>query len=142
MMSWREGASQAAQDDLDLLLDKALPFAVQMLEAKREFYPYAAALETGGEIRMIAADTGDEHPESADVLRSLVSGMRAERDELRAIALVSDVRRPDSDAVRVELEHREGLAIAVFLPYTRRWRRGLECGALSAQAGLPQVWEP
>lgn len=44
-------------------------------------------------------------------------------------------------AVRVELEHREGHAIADLLPYKkRRLRRGVEFGELGASAGEPQVW--
>jgi len=62
---------------------------------------------------------------------------------LRAIALVTDVRLAESDAVRVELEHREGRALAVFLPYRKkRVRRGIEYGNLSAGPGTQQVWSP
>jgi hypothetical protein len=39
------------------------------------------------------------------------------------------------------VEHREGPAIAVFLPYKKkRFGRGIEYGSLSAGAGQGQVW--
>jgi hypothetical protein len=51
------------------------------------------------------------------------------------------VRLPDSEAVLVELEHREGPAIAVLLPYKKkRFGRGVEYSSLRAAPGHPQVW--
>lgn len=142
MTSWRDGASQQAQDDLDGLVGVALPFAEQMLDEHGEFFPYAVALDESGDARMVAADPGGgEQPASLDVLATLIGGLRAERDGLRAVALVSDVRLSDSDAVRVELEHREGQAMAVFLPYKKkRMRRGVEYSDMTAGPGVPQVW--
>jgi hypothetical protein len=140
--SWRASASQQAQDDLDGLLDSSLPFAQEMLDKHVEFFPYAAAITTSGETRLIAGDPGEgEQPTSVAVLQVLVEGLRAERDTLRAAAVVSDVRRSDSDAVRVELEHEEGHAIVVFLPYQKkRLRRGVEYGQITAGPGDRQVW--
>jgi hypothetical protein len=142
MTSWRDSATSEAQEDLDGLVNAALPFAAQMLEQHGEFFPYGVALDASGEVRMIAGDPGHgERPPSADVLSTLVAGLRSQRDDLRAAALVSDVRLADSDAVRVELEHRDGHAIAAFLPYKqKRLRRGIEFGDLSADSGSPQVW--
>jgi len=142
MTSWRDSASQPAQDDLDALLNVSLPFAQQMLDSRGEFFPYAAAISEAGASRLIAGDPGDgEHPLSTDVISLIVEGLRNERDTLRATAIVSDVRIAGSDAVRVECEHREGQAFAVFLPYTKkRLRRGVEYGELNAGPGDPQIW--
>ena len=140
--SWRDLASQQAQDDLDDLLDASLPFAQEMLDKHGEFFPYALALTASGETNHVAGDPGEgEQPSSVAVLKTLVEGLRTERDTLRAAALVSDVRLSDSDAVRVELEHAEGHAIAVLLPYRqKRLRRGIEYGEISAGPGESQVW--
>ena len=146
--SWRDSATQQAQDDLDDLDDldglvnASLPFAQQMLDEHGEFFPHAVALDETGDLRMIAGDPGQgEQPASASVLATLVDGLRRERASLRAVALVSDVRLADSDAVRVELEHRDGHTIAVVLPYKKkRLRRGVEYGDLNAGLGSAQVW--
>lgn len=54
---------------------------------------------------------------------------------------MSDVRLPESDAVRVELEHSEGPSMAVVLPYRKkRLRKGVEYGNLAASAAAPAIW--
>lgn len=140
--SWRDSASQQAQDDLDGLLNAALPFAQQMLDERGEFFPYAVGLDASNDVRMIATEPDlGEAPPSEEVLALLIAGLRTERDRLRAVGIVVDVRLSNSDAIRVELEHSEGPAMAVLLPYTKkRFRRGVEYGELSAGAAAPAVW--
>jgi hypothetical protein len=116
MTSWRDSASQQAQADLDGLLNITLPFAQQMLAKRGEFYPLGATVTAGGETRLLTGDLGQEYPASADVLSLLVERLRQERADLRAVAICSDVRISDSDAIRVELEHRDGHAMAVLMP--------------------------
>ena len=142
MTSWRDSASPQTQDDLDRLLDESLPFAQELLEKNGEFFPYAIALTASGELKHVAGDPGEgDQPSSVAVLQTLVEGLREEADTNRAAAVVSDVRLSDSDAVRVELEHSEGQAIVVLLPYrTKRLRRGIEYGETRASQGERQIW--
>jgi hypothetical protein len=142
MTSWRETTSQQAQEDLDALLELTLPFAQQQLAEHGEFFPFAAAVGADGTPRLIAADPGlGERPASTDVLDQLVGGLREQAGDIRAAALVADVRVGESDAARVELEHRDGQAICVLLPYRgRRLRRGVDYGELGAAPGQPRIW--
>lgn len=144
MTSWRDNASAQAQNDLDGLLDAALGFAQQQLETRGEFFPYAAAVGTDGEANMIAAGPdADEHPRSADVVDACVAALVSQRDYIRAGAIAADIRLPDEggDAIRVELEHADGHALTVLLPYTKKkLRRGVDYGELRAQAGSRRIW--
>jgi hypothetical protein len=142
MTSWRETTSQQAQEDLDALLELSLPFAQQQLAEHGEFFPFAAAVGADGAPRLIAADPGlGERPASTDVLDQLVGGLREQAGDIRAAALVADVRAGESDAARVELEHRDGQAICVLLSYKRRrLRRGVDYGELGAAPGQPRIW--
>ena len=142
MSSWRDSATQQAQDDLDGLLSATLPLAQQMLSKNGEFYPFGATVSADGQTRLLAGDPGQgEQPASADVISLLVGGLRQHRDDLRAVAICFDVRLPDSDAVRVELEHRDGHAIAVFLPYKKkRLGRGVDYHDLRGATANKQVW--
>jgi hypothetical protein len=146
MPSWRDSLSDEAQADVDQLLNEALPFAQQMLDRRGEFYPYAVKMTAGGETGMVAAEPGQgEHPESTDVLAMLYAGLASEREALRAAAAVSDVKigSPPSDAIRVEIEHREGAALAVFLPYAKKpLGRGVSYGDIRAASGERRIWPP
>jgi len=142
MPSWRDSASQQAQDDLDALLDLSLPFAQQMLDKRGEFLPYGAEVSREGETHLVAGVAErDAPPLSAEVIAVLVARFTHDRDSLRAIAVVADVRTAGSDAVRVELEHREGHAIVILLPYRKkRLGRGIEYAPLTASPGSAQIW--
>jgi hypothetical protein len=113
-----------------------------MLEKSGEFYPFGAAMSTTGEARLLAADSGrDDRPASTAILATLLGEIRQARTDYRAVALCSDVRLTDSGAVRVELEHQEGAAMAVLLPYKKkRFGRGVEYGALRGGTADKQVW--
>lgn len=143
MASWRDTTSQQAQDDLDGLLGPALGFAQQQLDSHGEFYPYAVVVDADGQQRMIAADTDDERPASAELITTLVAALSDDRDHLRAAAIVADVRLPElgSDAIRVTLEHSEQIALSVLLPYRRRrLGRGIDYGDLQTGAAAAFIW--
>jgi hypothetical protein len=81
--TWRERASQQAQDDLDGLVNALLPFAQKMLNEQGEFFPFGAAVTSDGETRLWSSDPdGGERPPSAAVQAYLLSGFRSERDHL------------------------------------------------------------
>ena len=143
MPSWRDAASQQARDDLDGLLDPALGFAQHQLDKHGEFYPYSVVVDCVGQQRMVAADTGEERPSSADLIAALISALSEQRHGLRAIAIVADVRLPEmgGEAIRVTLEHNEQIALSVLLPYRRRrLGRGFDYGDLQAGAAPAFIW--
>ena len=143
MSSWRDSASAECQADLDELLRVALPFAQQMLEKHGEFFPYAVVIRPDGQTAMIAGYTGTETPPSAEVLAVLYQGLRAKAEESRGVAVVADVRLKGegTDAIQIEVEHREGIAMKVFLPYRkRRFGRQPEIGEMRAEEGERRIW--
>jgi len=142
---WRDSASTQAQADLEGLLNAALGFAQRQLVDHGEFFPYAAAVRTDGEVELIPArhDTHDDHPRSVDLIDACVAALVSQRNHIRAGAIVLDTRLSDgsSDAIRVDLEHAEGHAIRILLPYTKkRLRKKVDFGQLRAEAGKRQIW--
>lgn len=142
-MTWREETPQALQDDLDLLAEQALDAAQHLLEKNGEFYPFAVELSDDGTPQMAGADPGEgERPSSQAVLDLLYEGAVSHRDGMRAAAFATPVETPDGDAVRVEIEHRDGgPAIALLLPYRRKkLRKAIEFGQARAAAGQRRIW--
>jgi hypothetical protein len=142
MTSWRDAASQSAQDDLDGLLNTVLPLAEHLLGKHGEFFPFGASVSSQSETSLTVVDPGlGERPASDAVLAGLVDGARANATAWRAVAFVAHVRANGSDAVRVELEHQDGVALVVLLPYTRsRFKKILSFGQMSVSGGEPRVW--
>jgi len=139
MASWRDSASAQAQNDLGGLLEPALGFAQQQLAQRGEFFPYAVVVRTDGQTEMVSGrpDAGNDRPASIDVIAACRTTLAERRDRLRAAAIVADVRLPGGgNALQAELEHTEGPALTVQLPYTKkRFGRSIEYGQLSAGAG-------
>lgn len=143
MASWRETTTQQTQDDFDGLFNSVLPFAERSLSQHGEFYPFGAVTTVDGKVEMRAAspEFGDEHPKSAAVLDLLHEGARSESGALRAVAFVADVHIEHGDAIRIELESAEGVAIHIVVPYKRnRLTKKLTLGAMSVHAGERRVW--
>lgn len=143
MTSWRDAVSQEAQDDLDGLLGPAFGLAQQQLVEHGEFFPFAVVVDGSGDQRMVAVDVGAEQPVSADLITALVTALTADRENLRAAAIVADVHVAElgSDAVRVTLEHSERVALTVLLPYkSRRFGRGVDFGEIQAGTAAAFIW--
>lgn len=145
VVPWRDTASAQAQADLDGLLDTALAFAQHQLGTRGEFFPYAAAVNSDGATEMVAPrpDPENEQPRSADLIDACIAALVSQREYIRAGAIVADVRAAElgGDAIQVDLEHAEGHALTVLLPYTTdRLPKGIDYGPLRAQAGRRRIW--
>jgi len=99
MTSWRDSATQEAQDDLDGLVNVVLPFAEKLLHEHGEFFPFGATVSDSGEVTMLAGKPDNsERPSSASVIAIMVDAGRSKREGLRAVAICADVRLNGSDA--------------------------------------------
>lgn len=108
--------------DLDQLLNASLEAAMRLLGVDGEFYPFAVALTDDGELVAPSVDPGEDQPTADRVVDLLVTELRAAREGLTATALVSDVtlagdEGQERDAIRVDLEPREGDPVLVVVPY-------------------------
>jgi hypothetical protein len=128
-----------ARPDLDALLNTVLPFARQMLIERGEFYPFGATMKADGKIEQRGAYTGEEFPEPQELIGLLLGAYRAQaaKGELRATALCFDARTippqtEKTDAICVRLEHEDGEAVDVFIPYRKERQGDLTWGDLFA----------
>ena len=117
------------------------------------FLPHGAVLESSGEVRLVMAAPDDfGAPISpTEILPRLHDALRAEASahDLLAIAVCEDVTitpagQKQTEAVKVLVEHRRGLTVALYL----RWRRKLLGGyassqviAMSAEPEVRPLWD-
>ena len=134
-------------EEIQELLNFLLPQAERYLNEHGEFYPYAAALGSDGEVTAVGAALEDDHPDVTEVLLALHEGLREQAAEgsIRASGIATDVTLtdPDSgettDAVQVELDHAEGDAVDIFVPYENQ-PEGVKFGELVAAEGREPVF--
>jgi hypothetical protein len=143
MTSWRDATPQPVQDDLDKLVLVAIDTAQNLLQKQGEFFPFGVTTSNDGEERLVAAGLElGERPASRAVLDSLYAGVLGTVNGFRAAAFVVDVHTEGSDAIMVQVEHRDGgPALEIFVRYAKkRFRNGIEYGATTAAPGQRHVW--
>lgn len=139
-----------AHPDFDELVNKALPFAQQMLQEHGEFYPFAAVISANDEFTHIGVDTGKEQPGSQEVVEELVFSLRdmAMNGMIRATAICIDVRTippgqtEKADAICVRLERSDTEPIQALLPYRKKRMGGYQFGEMFATVGDREIFEP
>lgn len=125
--------------ELDGVIGTALAVAQEQLTEQGGLMPFAVVLENQAATQrrielgddapdddepslrlVVVAPEGDEDEvDGEETVAALVEAVRAQRDDLTAVAIVSDVTltEENSDAVHVEAEHLTGGVAAVLMPY-------------------------
>lgn len=153
MSTWRDEASQQVKDDLDGLLNLALSTGKEQLDAAGEFYPFTVSLpdatgtEADAELGGTYVPAGEEFLAVEEVHEGCWQTLQSAAGVNRAAAVVTDVGGPDGDAIAVALEHRDGPAIEVYLPYVTQRKVGGKkpaqkhrYGDLVAAEGTRRIW--
>jgi hypothetical protein len=129
------------------LLDSILPFAEKMLKDHGEFHPFGATLKSDGTSAMVASSDGTEKPKSQPLIDLIRNGFKssAAKHEIIASALAYDVRvtppgsSSKTDAVAVELDHRDNYSVVVYFPYFIR-SGAVVFGEAFASAGARSIF--
>ena len=121
MTNWRDGASDEVQDDFDRLTEVTLAAARGFLDLEGAFIPFPMAIKADGVLAPIGLEqpVTPTVPDLDEVMSGLVGLFRERRGSIRALAIGSDVLIPGEmmDAIEVQLEHRDGIAIKIVVPY-------------------------
>jgi hypothetical protein len=138
-----------AQKESEFLMKEMLPLAERMLRDHGEFYPYGGYLRANGEITHLGVQDGDtDHPKSKDMLyllRESLSGI-ARENKCRATAIVFAVSinlpggTGHTDAIQINLEHKDGYSAEVFFPYEISENHEVIYGASFAQEGGNEIF--
>jgi hypothetical protein len=139
MASWRDTAGAQVQADLDTLLDAGLTTAEQSLRDAGGFLPFAVARTYDGEDQLVNVAVSDGVPDPEQLLTSLWQSLVDHSGDFRAVGVVTDRTADDGDRVAVQLEHADGPAIEVTLPY-RLADGAFETGGLLAGEGVARIW--
>jgi hypothetical protein len=121
MTNWREHASEEVQDDFDRLAEVTIAAARNFLDLAGDFIPFPIVVKADGELALIGLEqpVTPTVPDVLEVTKGIENLFRERRSSIRALAIGSDVQVPQeaTDAIEVRLEHRDGLAITLLVPY-------------------------
>jgi hypothetical protein len=121
MINWRDGASDEVQDDFDRLAEVTIAAARNFLDQGGDFIPFPMVIKVDGELALIGLEqpVTPSVPDPEHVLAGIVTLFRERRGPIRALAIGADVQVPEeaTDAIEVRLEHRDGIAVTVLVPY-------------------------
>jgi hypothetical protein len=140
MSSWRDSVSEQTATEMDKLMDYILPAAHDLLMANGTFFPIGAVTPIDGEPRALAVLPDENNPDAQQVLNDLLDAFRSEKDDIRSCATACDVLLGNGEAILVELEHRDGIAIRVIHTYERHNDTILLADDLAAEQGQPRIW--
>lgn len=138
------------KSDIETLAEPLFGASEVFVRKRGEFLPHGAVLETGGGVRLVMAGPDgdlDELVSATEILPRLHEALRASarERELDAVAVCEDVTitpagQKATKAVKVLVEHRRGLTVALYLPWQRK-RLGGGCvfGEVMAIAADPEV---
>jgi hypothetical protein len=141
--AWQDTLStESSRADLEVLVQAVLPSAERKLAQNGDLTPFGAAVSGDGELILFGADPRlGQNPPANDVVRRLYTGARQSAFARRAVAVVRAGRSNGADAMRIDLEHRDGDAVTLVVPYKRgRLTKSFNRGPIASARGVPQVW--
>ncbi len=136
--------------DVETLAEPLFSASETFVRKRGQFLPHGAVLDGAGMVRLVMAGPDgdlDALVSATEILPRLHEALRAEaaEHELSAIAVCEDVTitpagQKATKAVKVLIEHRRGLTVALYLPWQRkRFGGGCTFGEVMAVAADPEV---
>ena len=134
--------------DLEKLAGPLFDVSETFVSKRGAFLPHGAVLDSDGSVRMVmaAADDAADQVSSIEVLPNLHEALRqaAREQELDAVAVCEDVTgtragQKPTKAIKVLVEHRRGLCVALYSAWHRKLLGTCEFGDTWASAAEPEV---
>ena len=133
--------------DVEAIANSLFDFSELCLKKRGNFLPHGAVLDANGKVGLVAASPDPSGRSiSTDVLPLLHEGLRAQAKEKELVAIgvaenvtVTPQGQPSTEAIKVLLEHRRGLVVALYLPFKRKLLTGYSFGQMFTVAATGEV---
>ena len=138
----------ALRDDVAAVADPLFDLSKTLLQKHGNFLPHGLVLRDEGKDTMVGAveNNGTGTSTSTQILPLVHAGLRqqAQKGGVRAIGVAENVTAtregdPPTAAVKVLLEHRTGLCVALYFPFRKRFLFGYEFGKPFTVPAQPEV---
>jgi len=140
--------AEGTAKDFETLVNRSVPFALEQIDKQGEFYPYATVITKDGTFEPAVAKPNTDRPTSQEVIDMLVEELRrrAAKGELRVVCIVvggrlaRDQNSAPEDVIQARLEHVDGTAVEVYVPWKRGKDKKVQPGECFAGRGVPQIF--
>ena len=141
-MDWQSRVAGAAADDFDRLTEGVLAKVGAALTRRETPPPCGLAVSASGGLLDVGAQSWlGANSSPREVVADLYRIARAEAVARRAVAVAQVGRTAGGLALRIDLEHVDGAALTVVLPYTcSRIRRSCTVGTPTVTSASRRVW--
>jgi hypothetical protein len=134
--------------DIEVVSLRLFDLSKKFLDGQGAFLPHAAVLTDGGGVELIGAAGDKDRTTAAEILPLLHGGLRhfAATKALTAVGVAEDVSivppgQPRTRAIKVLFEHRRGIAVALYQPFSKSLFRFKYGAMFSVQAkGEVNAW--
>ena len=134
-----------AKGDLQAITDPLFEFGKDQVLKRGAFLPFGATLDGKGEIQLHGVAGENEITTGTEILPLLHEGLRQSRKEdTQAVAVCEWVKiTPEkgrlTNAIKVLVEHTNGLAVAFYLPMRKKFLGGWQVGEIIVTPASPEV---
>jgi len=140
--------------DIEALASPLFDASQVFVRNRGAFLPHGAVLTPSGEVRLVAAAPPGFETRAVsapEVLPLLHQALRAtaNREGAVAVAVSEDVTitpegQKPTKAIKVLVEHRRGLTVALYLPFDHSFLKGCSFGTMLVLPASPEVyaWPP
>ncbi len=143
-MNQQDLYSQAKQD-FQVVSEPLFDFAEQQVRRRGAFVPFGAVLDGSAKVSLHAASSGADRASCLELLPLLHEGLRSrDREGVRAVAVCEWVKitpegSSQTDAIKVLVEHANGLTVAFYLPMRRKMLGKWHVGEMLVLPAEPEI---
>lgn len=133
--------------EINMVADPLFDLSEKLLHERGDFLPHAAVLTEGGDVNLVSAlPETSGMVTSTEVMPLLRRGLRqqARKQSIKAVGVAENVTialegQQPTKAIKVLFEHREGLTVALYLPFKKKLLRGYVMGAPFSLVAAPEI---
>lgn len=143
--------SEPTAKDLETIINRSVPFALEQIDKHGDFYPYATVITVDDKFEPAMAKPETERPTSQEVIDMLTDALRkrAAQGQLKVVCIVvggkmsREAGKPPVDVIQARLEHMDGTSVEVYVPWTRDPKdKKVKPGEAFAGKGVPSIFTP
>ncbi|AEF99130.1 hypothetical protein [Methylomonas methanica] len=124
--------------DIEAVAGPLFEFSKLCLRKRGNFLPNGAVLDAERNVGFVAASADiNGYSTSTEVLPLLHDGIRSQAKEKEVIAIgiaenvtITPNGQPSTEAIKVLFEHKQGLVVALYLPFKKQFISGYSFGEI------------